>query len=125
MENTIFKKMHLKDDASMICMNAPQEFFELVTDHSSIKLIKTGKADYVILFVSSLQEYDAKIKSALSKLNSTGILWINYPKSKGKVKYDVNRDILYHHSMKDGIEPCAMVALNDNWSMMRFREIKE
>ncbi|MEG1461647.1 hypothetical protein [Anaerorhabdus sp.] len=125
MENTIFKKMHIKEGSTLICINAPKEFIELINSQETLELKKTGLADYVFLFVSSLDEYDKKIKSALSKLSKTGILWISYPKSKGKIKYDVNRDILYGHSKKDGIEPCSMVALDESWSMMRFREIKE
>ncbi len=124
MENTIFKKMHIKEGSSLICINAPDEFLELIGNQETLEVKKTGKADYVFLFVSSLDEYDKKIKSALSKLNDTGILWISYPKSKGKITFDVNRDILYRHSSKDGIEPCSMVALNETWSLMRFREIK-
>lgn len=125
MENSVFKKMRIKEGSSILCINAPNEFVDLVKNQETVEFIKSGKADIVFLFVSSLKEYDEKIKSTCSKLKETGVLWIAYPKSKGKIKYDINRDILFEHSKKDGIEPCSMVALDDTWALMRFKDIKE
>ena len=46
--------------------------------------------------------------------------WIAYPKA-GKLDSDLNRDILWRHLLKKGVQAVRQVALDNVWSAMRFR----
>jgi hypothetical protein len=48
------------------------------------------------------------------------IAWAAYPKA-GQLETDLNRDVLYKHLMKQGIEAVRQIALDPVWSAMRFR----
>ncbi len=50
-----------------------------------------------------------------------GLVWIAYPKGTSKVKADVNRDSLWEAVKATGWRPVRLIALDEVWSVMRFR----
>ena len=121
MESTVFKKMRLKEGTSGVCFYAPKEFLDMIKEQTFIDFEAREKYDYVHLFITSKEEYRHRIKDALSVLSDNGVLWISYAKSKQSKKYDINRDSLYELAKKDGIIACGNVALNEEWTAMRFK----
>ena len=75
----------------------------------------------VILFVNSLAEAKDLAPGAFKAVKEDGLLWIAYPKGTSKVKTDVNRDILWEALKGTGWRPIRLIALDDVWSVMRFR----
>ncbi len=55
----------------------------------------------------------------LSKLN---MLWVIYPKAN---RTDINRDSLWPILSEFGMRPNTQVAVDDVWSALRFRPLKE
>jgi len=81
-----------------------------------------GKVDFVHLFVESREQFAERFPQAAESLKDAGLLWISYPKSKGKVKYDINRDSLWGLLLDVGFHPVAQVSLNDDWSAVRIKK---
>ncbi len=120
MDNAIFKKMKVKDGMSFIVINKPQDYPEAENLIPSVG----GQADFVHLFVKSREDFENCVKSAVENRKPDGLLWISYPKSKGKIIYDINRDSMWDLSIPYGVHPVAQVALDDCWSALRFMDNK-
>jgi len=76
---------------------------------------------FILLFVSSLQELAAYGPAAIQAVEVDGLLWICYPKGSSKIKTDINRDTGWQLLKTMGQEGVALVSLDDTWSAMRYR----
>ncbi|MDT8715167.1 hypothetical protein IAI10_00535 [Clostridium sp. 19966] len=123
-ESTVLKKMRLKEGIFGIYLYAPKEYIEMCNNQNYVKFHKQDNYGFVHLFIESQNDYKARIEEALALLGKGGVLWISYPKSDKKNKYDVNRDILFKLTQENGYIACSSVALNEKWAAMRFKPIE-
>jgi len=81
--------------------------------------------DFIILFVKSVSEVDFLTPIALHNLLADGVLWFCYPKKTSK-KYssDIDRDHGWKALNDCGFHGIRMIAIDEDWSAMRFRNIK-
>lgn len=53
-----------------------------------------------------------------------GLFWIAYPKKTSKkYKTELNRDNIWEYMKKYGYEGIRMVAIDEDWSCMRFKKV--
>lgn len=123
MESIVYKKMRLKEGTTGIYLYAPKEYVDMAAEQNIIDFSPKESYEFVHLFIESKEDYFSRIHEALSKVKENGALWISYPKSDKKNKYDVNRDILFKLTPEQGVIACSSVALDDKWSAMRFKNI--
>jgi ApbE superfamily uncharacterized protein (UPF0280 family) len=83
----------------------------------------SARADAVIVFAKNLAEVDAKAGAAVEAAREDRIAWVAYPKA-GQLDTDLNRDILWKHLLKKGVQAVRQVAIDDVWSALRFRPRK-
>lgn len=57
-----------------------------------------------------------------TELLEPGVVWIAYPKAN---KADINRDSLWPIAAEYGLRPNGQVAVDDVWSALRFRALKD
>ena len=67
----------------------------------------------------SLRDILAAHKDRLARSNT---LWVAYPKAN---RADINRDSLWPILSEYGMRPIGQVAVDEVWSAMRFRPLKE
>jgi hypothetical protein len=67
----------------------------------------------------SLRELLARHGDQLTRPN---ILWVSYPKAN---RTDLNRDTLWPILAEYGMRPVGQVAVDEVWSALRFRPLKE
>jgi len=81
--------------------------------------------DLIILFVKSVSEVEFLTPIALHNLLADGVLWFCYPKKTSK-KYssDIDRDHSWKALNDSGFQGIRMVAIDEDWSAMRFRNAK-
>jgi hypothetical protein len=117
MDNTIFRKLRAKLGMRASILYAPPEYpvFDGFCDK------RNGVSDFVHLFVSSKLEFEERYAEATKILADGGLLWVSYPKSKGKRMHDINRDILWDLVIPLGWHPVALVSLNEQWSAIRLK----
>jgi hypothetical protein len=115
--------MRLKQGTTGIYLYAPEEYISMAKEQNFIDFSKQESYELVHLFVESKQDYYERIPEALSLLSNAGVLWISYPKSNTKNRYDVNRDVLFEITPEQGIQVCSNVSLDDKWSALRFKKI--
>ena len=79
--------------------------------------------DFVMVFVTQLQEIEKAITSLFPKINGDAIVWFCYPKGTSKkYKCEFNRDNGWAVLGNFGFEPVRMVAVDEDWSALRFRK---
>ena len=123
----ILKKLQFKGQSPVLVLAAPPEFKDTkaafgVPVHGAAK----GKYPFVLGFAKSQAEATAHAKAAQKILAEEGsLLWVAYPKgSSKKYQADLNRDSLHALMQKHGFDGVSLVALDEDWSAMRFKRVE-
>jgi hypothetical protein len=112
---SLAKKLNLKDGMKMRVVGKPSG-----VELGDVATTTSAKADAILVFVKTLDEVDAKCAPAIEIAKQDRLAWIAYPKA-GQLGTDLNRDVLWKHLLKQGIQGIRQIALDDVWSVMRFR----
>jgi hypothetical protein len=124
MPASLQQKLQLKPGQAVVILNAPPGYLHTLTlelKENALSAEVQEKAEAVILFVNSLAEANDLVPGAIGAVKTDGLVWIAYPKGTSKVKADVNRDSLWEAVKVTGWRPVRLIALDDTWSVMRFR----
>lgn len=126
--NPIFKKLNYKDQKFIHVINAPDSFkndTDEMQDLTTLKTSLTGAkaVEFFLAFVTKQKEVDDLAKKISPLMIEDGVLWFAYPKgSSKKYKCEFNRDNGWNELGKLGWEPVRMVAIDEDWSALRFRK---
>lgn len=126
----LFKKLNYKEQQQIIVINAPKSFAgELSAMKESAEIVtnldKVDKAEFAICFLTTQPEIDSFISTIDSKLNGDAVIWLCYPKSSSKnFKCDFNRDTGFASLGQYGLEGVRQVAIDEDWSALRFRKVE-
>lgn len=126
--NPIFKKLNYKDQKALYIVNAPESFSKDANEMLTLAAVKnslTGakEVSFFLAFVTKQKEVDDWSKKIAPLLSGDGLLWFAYPKgSSKKYKCEFNRDTGWAVLGKLGFEPVRMVAIDEDWSALRFRK---
>lgn len=122
----LFAKLNLKDEREILVIDAPASFeSQLATlDDVVVRRKASGKtASFVLVFATS----SAQVAAAARLIGSTTgdvKLWMAYPKQSSKrVVCAFNRDTGWAALGAAGLEPVRQVAIDDDWSALRFRRV--
>jgi len=124
--NPVLKKLQFKGQNPVLLLHAPKEFEKHqkvfgVPIHTAAK----GRYGFLLLFVKSLEEGERASKILKKAAGEGAVAWVAYPKGTSK-KYqsDYNRDTGHALMAKQGFEGVSLVALDEDWSAMRFKAAK-
>ena len=86
---------------------------------------KGGVIDFSLAFVTTQKEVDTLGPQVAKKAKGDAVVWFAYPKGSSK-KYtsQINRDNGWAVMGKAGFEPVRMVAIDEDWSALRFRRVE-
>ncbi len=84
---------------------------------------ESGQADLIQLFVGSRKELEANLLPLKGCLKPKGLLWVSYPKETSKVKTDINRDTIGLYAQSIGLQPVAMISIDETWSALRLKHV--
>jgi hypothetical protein len=121
-----FSKLNLKDQTDIVIVNAPESFEPEIAALRGVTVRRTlSEAKQVVFslaFATTQKEVDAVAKAVGRKAAGDAIVWIAYPKKSSK-KYtcEFNRDSGWPTMGEAGFEPVRMVAIDEDWSALRFR----
>jgi hypothetical protein len=125
---TTFEKLNLKEQKQILVLNAPTSFEpELKTLRDIIvqrDLKSVGQVEFSLAFVTKQKEVDTLGKAIAKKAEGDGVIWFAYPKgSSKKYRSEINRDAGWKVLGDAGFEPVRMVAIDEDWSAVRFRRV--
>lgn len=126
----LFKKLNYKDQPHILAINPPESFFNELSIMAESASIRTSEdeiseIEFVLLFVTTKHEIDELVSGIYPKLKGDAVLWFCYPKGTSKkYKCDFNRNNGWAGLKKYNLEPVRQVAIDDDWSALRFRKIE-
>jgi hypothetical protein len=126
----VFKKLNVKEESTIVVLNAPVSFVPVLEAMDACTTVKVTldakeKTAFLLAFCQQKKQVDEIAQKAALSLEGDGLLWIAYPKGTSK-KYtcDFNRDNGWAELGKLGFEPVRMVAIDEDWSALRFRRVE-
>ncbi|HUX56909.1 MAG TPA: hypothetical protein VMV77_08050 [Bacteroidales bacterium] len=126
----LLKKLNYKGQRRIAVINAEENFLQALS--IEFKDVIIDKAidlrcpyDFILLFVKNVSEIEFHTPIVIHNLMADGVLWFCYPK---KTSRNLSSDIYRDHGWKAlndyGFYGIRMVAVDADWSAMRFRNIK-
>ncbi len=86
------------------------------------KVAEAADTAFSLAFVTKQKEIDSLVPAIAKKLKGDAVVWFAYPKgSSKKYKSEINRDSGWKPMGEAGFEPVRMVAIDEDWSALRFR----
>lgn len=124
--STVFAKLNLKDHPQIVVLNAPESFEAELAALQDVKVVrdlkKASEVTFSLAFVTTHQDIDTIAPAIARKTQGDAVVWFAYPKGTSKkYKSEVNRDKSWHVLGEAGFEPVRMVAIDEDWSALRFR----
>ena len=123
---TVFEKLQLKDRREILVLNAPQSFepelarLKGVTIQRELRGVK--EVQFALAFVMTQPEVEAAVKGVAARAKGDAVVWFAYPKGSSK-RYTstINRDTGWDSLGAAGFEAVRMIAIDEDWSAVRFR----
>ena len=123
-----FAKLNLKDQAEIVVLNAPASFEPELKSLKGVTVrrdAKGGDIGFSLAFVMTQKEVDTLGPQVAKKAKGDAVVWFAYPKgSSRKYKSQINRDNGWAVMGDAGFEPVRMVAIDEDWSALRFRRVE-
>lgn len=139
--DSVFKKMNLKPGQRLLVCDAPASFLSslgtldqsLLSCHSQEQSSAEPKPDAVIaadffwpdfllIFVHDQAQLDRALTLYPQHTQGDVLLWFAYPKRTSKRYHsDLHRDHSWHGLGLLGFEAVRQVAIDEDWSALRFR----
>ncbi|PLT27969.1 YdeI/OmpD-associated family protein [Peribacillus deserti] len=127
----ISKKLQIKQGMSLLVLNSPENY---VTDEEveiypgtmvHLSPERDRKYSFVQVFARNISELEQWMDEGLNSLDGGGLLWISHPKKSSKLYENLSRDHGWDLLKKKGYEAVASIAVDDDWSAVRFRHAAE
>jgi len=127
---TLLEKLSYKGQQRIALLNTAENFTpaplkdlkEVIIDN---KIDQRYPYDFMIIFVKKFSEVEYFAPIALHNLVADGILWFCYPKKTSKnFKSQIDRDHGWKALNELDFYGIRLVAINDDWSALRFRNKK-
>lgn len=126
----LFKKLNFKSQPAIHILNAPASFAGELNEMAAITLVrqgleKTKAVAFALAFATKQIEVDQFADQIASASDGDAVVWIAYPKGTSKkYKCEFNRDNGWAQMGTHGFEPVRMVAIDEDWSALRFRRVE-
>jgi len=124
-----FEKLNLKNQSKILVLNPPASFEpELAALHGVAVLRNLQDLDTIefsLAFVTTQKEVEAFAKAVAKRAKGDAVVWFAYPKGTSK-KYqsEIHRDSGWQALGQAGFEPVRGVAIDEDWSALRFRRVE-
>ena len=129
MKNLV-KKLNYKGQKRIAVLNAEKKFISSISgDLKNVvidqKIDPRYPYEFIVLFVKTQAEVEMFAPMTLHNLIADGILWFCYPKKTSKIfKSDIDRDHGWKILNDSGLLGIRVVAIDTDWSALRFRNKK-
>jgi hypothetical protein len=116
------EKLGIEPDTTV--WSSPPERIELIDPMPDGVRVVDGpeRATTALVFVDDSTSARAIVAQEGTHLATSARLWVAYPKGN---RTDINRDSLWPILAEHGMRPVAQVSIDEVWSAMRFRPLKE
>lgn len=126
---SVFDKLNLKSQKEILVLNAPASFEKEIDGLKGVlvnrQVEKVKGFEFSLVFATKQTEVNRLTKALAAKAQGDAILWFAYPKGTSKkYKCDFNRDNGWDELRKAGFDTVRAVAIDEDWSALRFRRVE-
>jgi hypothetical protein len=125
--STLFKKLNLGTHTRIQVLNAPPSFETELAALKDVTVARTASkpCGFGMAFVITEAERDGASRKLAAAAAGDAVLWMVYPKQTSKrYRCEFNRDSGWKTLAAAGFEPVRMVAVDEDWSALRFRRVE-
>jgi hypothetical protein len=127
--SNVLAKLNLKDQKQIVVLDSPSSFESELAGLKGVEIIrdlkKAKQLSFSLAFVTTQEQVNALGPAIARKAEGDAIVWLAYPKGTSKkYKSQINRDHGWDALGREGFEPVRMVAIDEDWSAVRFRRAK-
>lgn len=125
--NLLIAKLNVGSADPVVIVDAPPQLEGLVAALDADRVVHRSLVDardvgFVLGFATTQAEVDGIAERVGVGTSGDAVVWIAYPKATSKNHVcEFNRDTGWHSMGVAGFEPVRQVALDDDWSALRFR----
>ena len=126
----LLNKLNYKKYSRIAVLNSGEHFLKAISNElenvmTDSEIDQRYAYDFMLIFVKNVKEINYYSPIVLHNLTADGVLWFFYPRKNSKkqsadLKLNKNWKILNNL----GFYEIRMVAIDNEWSAMRFRNIK-
>ncbi len=116
----LIKKLGIKEEMKIRLINAPDNYFDLLEEDISHKVVKTGAADLVHLFAEKKVDLEKHFHKLIKELPATGVIWISWHKKSAKIPTDITEDIIREIVLPTGWVDVKVCAVSELWSGLKI-----
>lgn len=121
----LFHKLNLGSHRQLLVVNGPDSFNAELLALSDVTVHRNesvaSSVSFALVFVQTLAEVK-KAACWLPQMTNDAIIWMAYPKGSSKrYQCEFNRDTGWAAIGEAGFEPVRQVAIDTDWSALRFR----
>jgi hypothetical protein len=125
----LFKKLNLGAHTEVVIFNAPGSFEPELARLEKVKILRDPKKrqaiQFGLAFAVTQKELDRFSTLFAAASQGDAVLWFAYPKGTSKrYSCEFNRDTGWHVMREAGFETVRMVAIDEDWSAVRFRRLE-
>lgn len=129
MSSPLFQKLNLKTQTEILVVDAPESFESellMLEDVAVVRdVIDIESVTFALSFVTQQQAVNDLATAIAAKTQGDAVIWFAYPKGTSKkYKCDFNRDTGWAVLGDLGFEGVRQVALDADWSALRFRRVE-
>ena len=124
-----FEKLNLKNHTGILVLNPPASFEPELAALHGVTVLRNlqplDAIDFSLAFVTTQKEVDTLAKAIAKRAIGDVVVWFAYPKGTSrKYKSEINRDTGWQVLGQAGFEPVRAVAIDEDWSAIRFRRVE-
>jgi hypothetical protein len=122
----VFSKLQLRDQKDIVVLDAPAAFEKELRSLEKVQVHRqfpAGRVGFALAFMTKRTELDRYARQVGSHVLGDAVVWVAYPKGSSK-RYtsELGRDAGWQPLGALGYEPVRMIAIDEDWSGLRFRK---
>jgi hypothetical protein len=122
MPKSVAEKLLIKPNTSLWASHADRVALVGALPDGVDTVAEPRQATTALVFADSAADLREILAKHQGQLAEPAVFWVAYPKAN---KADINRDSLWPILGEYGMRPISQVAVDEKWSALRFRPLKE
>ena len=117
------RKLGIKDGQSVIFVNPPAHYFDLLVDLPEVEILESpleDSADFIHLFCTHLEILEVHFDRLKTMLKKNGTFWVSWPKGSSKIKKELDGNIVRRYGLMHGLVDVKVCAVDADWSGLKF-----